>query len=120
MGVRLGPGDWAVRCNLVNVADGLMRDFTAGHISTEEARELIAALRTAWGDTVPRGPAGVPIPIELHAGVQYRHLLVIRPPQRDLAPLFDRTTRTQPPHDVPDRPVADYLPSGPAATSCAA
>src|SRR5919112_288804 len=33
MGVPLGPGDWAVRCNLVTVEDGAMRDFTAGHIS---------------------------------------------------------------------------------------
>src|SRR6516225_8312494 len=32
MGVALGPGDWAVRCNLVHVANGVMRDFTAGHI----------------------------------------------------------------------------------------
>ena len=50
MGVRLGQGDWAIRCNLVNAADSLMRDFTAGHISTEGARELIAALRAAWGN----------------------------------------------------------------------
>jgi len=113
MGVRLGQGDWAIRCNLVNVADGLMRDFTAGHISTEEARELIAALRTAWGDTIHCGETGIPIPIELHAGVQYRHLLVCRPPGRGLSPLFEGTTRTQPPHDIPDRPVADHLPTGP-------
>src|SRR5262245_28049038 len=35
MGVRLGPRDWAVRCNLVTVEDDVMRDFTAGHISSE-------------------------------------------------------------------------------------
>jgi 2,3-bisphosphoglycerate-independent phosphoglycerate mutase len=112
MGVRLGWGHWAIRCNLVNVADGLMRDFTAGHISTEEARELITALRTAWGDLICCRETGVPIPIELHAGVQYRHLLVIRPPLRGLSSLFDSTTRTQPPHDIPDRPVANHLPTG--------
>ena len=110
MGVRLGQGDWAIRCNLVNAADSLMRDFTAGHISTEEARELIAALRAAWGNEVRSGQTR--IPIELHAGVQYRHLLVCRPPH-GLAPLFEKTTRTQPPHDIPDRPVADHLPAGP-------
>ncbi len=112
MGVRLGQGDWAIRCNLVNVGDCLMRDFTAGHISTEEARELIAALRTAWGDKVHCGMTGMPIPIELHAGVQYRHLLVCRDPRREQSPLFDGTTRTQPPHDIPDRPVVDHLPIG--------
>src|SRR6266566_135533 len=45
MGLTLGPGDWAVRCNLVTVEDGLMRDFTAGHISSVEARELMTALQ---------------------------------------------------------------------------
>src|SRR5438477_1811847 len=44
LGVTLGPHDWAIRCNLVHVADGLMRDFTAGHISTEEGSQLIDAL----------------------------------------------------------------------------
>src|SRR5438067_7579153 len=41
MGIRLGPEDWAIRCNLITVEDGLMRDFTAGHISNEEGRALI-------------------------------------------------------------------------------
>src|SRR5688572_33181851 len=40
MGIALGPGDWAIRCNFVHVADGRMRDFTAGHISSEVGREL--------------------------------------------------------------------------------
>src|SRR5438552_18224111 len=44
MGVSLGPDDWAIRCNLVTVADGLMRDFTAGHIPREQGRELIATI----------------------------------------------------------------------------
>src|ERR1700737_4104408 len=40
MGLALGPDDWAIRCNLVTVEDGRMRDFTAGHISDAEARTL--------------------------------------------------------------------------------
>jgi 2,3-bisphosphoglycerate-independent phosphoglycerate mutase len=36
-GIELGRDDWAVRCNLVTIEDQVMRDFTAGHISTEEA-----------------------------------------------------------------------------------
>ena len=36
-GIELGPDDWAIRCNLVTIEDQVMRDFTAGHISTEEA-----------------------------------------------------------------------------------
>src|SRR5215212_5830095 len=49
MGIALGPGDWAVRCNLVNVEDGAMRDFTAGHITSEEGTQLIQALRQSLG-----------------------------------------------------------------------
>ena len=35
-GIKLGPTDWAMRCNLVTIEDQVMRDFTADHISTEE------------------------------------------------------------------------------------
>jgi 2,3-bisphosphoglycerate-independent phosphoglycerate mutase len=98
LGVTLGPNDWAVRCNLVHVADGQMRDFTSGHITSEEGHQLIAAL-------APKLAGG----LELVPGVGYRNLLVIRGgggqrPGDDLA--------TQPPHDIPDKPVADYLPHG--------
>src|SRR5437764_7008984 len=55
MGIPLGRGDWAVRCNLVHVHDGLMRDFTAGHIGSEEGKELIRALGQSLGGPVPGG-----------------------------------------------------------------
>src|SRR3972149_654149 len=42
-GIALGPDDWAVRCNLVTIEDQVMRDFTAGHVSSTEAAELMAA-----------------------------------------------------------------------------
>lgn len=107
MGIHLGPNDWAIRCNLVYAPDGHMRDFTAGHISSAEAAELIRALQkelggqeVAWGT------------LEFHAGVQYRHLLVWR--GRTATSPFEGT-KTQPPHDIPDRPLADYQPQGPAA-----
>src|SRR4051812_39429535 len=44
MGIQLGPNDWAIRCNLVTIENGLMRDFTAGHISSDEGRALIATI----------------------------------------------------------------------------
>ena len=47
MGVRLDPGDLAFRCNLVSLGDGsdpVMEDFTAGHIPSDEAREVIEDL----------------------------------------------------------------------------
>src|SRR5262249_36888250 len=40
-GIALGPADWAIRCNLVTVENQVMRDFTAGHISTAEATALL-------------------------------------------------------------------------------
>src|SRR5712671_6660681 len=40
MGIALGPNDWAIRCNLVHVADEKMKDFTAGHITSEEGNPL--------------------------------------------------------------------------------
>ena len=45
-GIKLGPADWAVRCNLVTIEDQVMRDFTADHISTEEATKLLARRRS--------------------------------------------------------------------------
>src|SRR5436190_4241528 len=45
LGLPLGPGDWAVRCNLVTVEDGHMRDFTAGHIPNDDGRALMATVQ---------------------------------------------------------------------------
>src|SRR5437660_6783079 len=52
MGIPLGPNDWAIRCNLVTVENETLRDFTAGHISNAEGRELIAAVQQALGGPV--------------------------------------------------------------------
>jgi 2,3-bisphosphoglycerate-independent phosphoglycerate mutase len=86
-----------------------MRDFTAGHISSEEGGALIAALETDLGGPVRFG--NLPGRLEFHPGVSYRNILVYRGPGAPFGP----GTRTQPPHDVPDRPIADHLPSGPGA-----
>jgi 2,3-bisphosphoglycerate-independent phosphoglycerate mutase len=103
MGIPLGPEDWAIRCNLVHVADGTMRDFTAGHITSEDGRPLIEAMQAAFGE------AGR---LEFHPGVSYRNILVYR--GQGGAP-FTTATKTQPPHDVPDRPIAEHLPTGPGS-----
>ncbi|MDB5310539.1 MAG: cofactor-independent phosphoglycerate mutase [Gemmataceae bacterium] len=105
MGIHLGPNDFAVRCNLVYVPDGHMRDFTAGHISSEEGAPLVKALQHELGGREMGG--GV---IEFHPGVQYRNILVWRG-KAAASPLAG--TKCQPPHDIPDRAVSDYLPQGP-------
>ncbi|MBI3411310.1 MAG: cofactor-independent phosphoglycerate mutase [Planctomycetes bacterium] len=107
MGLALGPGDWAIRCNLVFVADEEMRDFTAGHISSDEGRALLASLSEKLGGPVP-GSFGFHGRLEFHAGVSYRNILIYRGPD---AP-FDASTKTEPPHDIPDQPIAKRLPSG--------
>jgi 2,3-bisphosphoglycerate-independent phosphoglycerate mutase len=101
MGVDLAPDDVAFRCNLVTVEpadDGaIMADFTAGHIGTDEAAELVRALGAALGGDG----------IEFHAGVSYRHLMVWRGGREDLT--------TTPPHDITGQAIAERLPSGDGA-----
>jgi 2,3-bisphosphoglycerate-independent phosphoglycerate mutase len=110
MGIRLGPDDWAIRCNLVHIENECMRDFTSGHIPSEEGRPLIEALQKELGGD--KGPNGARL--EFHAGVSYRNILVYRPAAGTPVPFSDKT-KTQPPHDVPDRPIADHLPQGPGS-----
>jgi 2,3-bisphosphoglycerate-independent phosphoglycerate mutase len=111
MGIPLGPQDWAIRCNLVTVEKGEMRDFTAGHITSEDGTPLIQAVHKALGGPVQVNdqPAGT---LEFHPGVSYRNILVHRNAPPDL---YTAETKTQPPHDVPDKPIVEHLPRGPGA-----
>ena len=100
-GIELGPHDWAVRCNLVTIQDQIMRDFTAGHISTPEAAALMQAAQD--------GLAG-DLPVQFLPGVSYRNLMIYRG-ERQPAP-FTGDTRATPPHDLTDKSVADDYPRG--------
>ncbi len=103
-GIRLGELDWAVRCNLVTVIDQIMVDFTADHISTDEARQLLSDLSKTLAD--PR--------FEFVPGVSYRNLMIYRGTP-DAKPLFTSDTRTRAPHDLTDLPVTDDYPRGPGS-----
>jgi len=97
MGIKLQPGDVAFRCNLVNLGlDGKerMEDFTAGHISSGEARAVIADLNGALGSETVR----------FYAGVGYRHLCVWKG--------GPASVKTTPPHDITGQEIAGYLPAG--------
>jgi 2,3-bisphosphoglycerate-independent phosphoglycerate mutase len=106
IGVSLGPDDVAFRCNLVTLrvtgsgsAAGrrrtfLMEDFSAGHISTNEARTLIEEVGGKLGSEH----------IRFYPGVSYRHLMVWKGGK-------DRIDCT-PPHDIQDKDIQDYLPRG--------
>ena len=109
MGIPLGQGDWAIRCNLVNVDNEEMRDFTAGHISNDDGKALIETMQAKFNG--PVNFAGLKGKLEFHPGVSYRNILVYRGAD---AP-FGGDTKTQPPHDIPDQPIAGHVPRGPGA-----
>lgn len=86
IGVDLQPDDMAMRCNLVCVEGELLKNHSAGHISTEEADVLIKYLEEKLGNDK----------VHFYTGVQYRHLLVIKGGDKHVACV--------PPHDVPLKP----------------
>lgn len=100
LGVKLYPGDIAFRCNLVTINKGKMADFTAGHISTAEARQIFKKLNKELGDEKT----------EFLPGLSYRNLLIFRGADPALARL-----RTVPPHDITGRKISPYLPKGAGA-----
>jgi 2,3-bisphosphoglycerate-independent phosphoglycerate mutase len=101
IGIQLQPTDVAFRCNLVVLGetDGqrTMVDFSGGHITTEEARQLIDTLNEELGNAA----------FEFYPGVSYRHCLVWREGRLGL--------KLTPPHDITGRSIAEYLPSGDGA-----
>lgn len=97
-GIRLRPGEYAFRCNLVTEKNGLLTDYSAGHISTEEATVLMETLDRELGNNF----------IRFYPGVSYRHLLILKEGGTD-------ATVCRPPHDVLDQPVDKVLPAGEGA-----
>lgn len=91
MGVALHRGDMALRCNLICIRDEKIKNHSAGHITSEEAKVLIEALNERFASDT----------IRFYPGVSYRHLLVVKGGVKQL----DCT----PPHDVPGTPFRDVL-----------
>ena len=91
MGIHLAEGDIAFRCNFVTIVNGIMKDYSAGHITNDEGHELIKALK-------PLMPAK-----RLYPGVSYRNLLILKAGESAIC---------TPPHDITDKPIDDYLPRG--------
>ena len=93
--IPLSPTDWVFRCNLVTVVDGIMKDHSAGGIGNAEAQRLLADLKRS-----------IELPgFEFYNGVSYRNLLVYRGSE-------DIDVTTKPPHEIPEEPIAKYLPRG--------
>jgi 2,3-bisphosphoglycerate-independent phosphoglycerate mutase len=101
MGVQLEPNDVAFRVNLVTLTANhgkiYMDDFSADHISTEEARVLMETLQAELGGD----------DFHFYPGVSYRHLMVWKGGR-------DKLTFT-PPHDISGQPIDDFLPKGDGA-----
>lgn len=91
LGVELGDGDMALRCNVIGVEDGAIADHSAGHIHTRESRQLIEMLDAELGGDG----------VEFHLGVSYRHLLVLRGAR------FSPELECWPPHDHVGRTLSD-------------
>lgn len=107
-GIELGAEDWAVRCNLVTVEGQMMRDFTADHISTEEAIKLLATMQEFVAGHSVHGPA-----LHFVPGVSYRNLLIWR--GVSVPAPFSQETRSTPPHDLTDKSITDDFPRGPGS-----
>ena len=91
IGVELQPGDMAMRCNLICVEGEILKNHSAGHITTEESDALIQYLNEQLGSER----------VHFYTGVSYRHLLVIKG--------GDKRVACTPPHDVPLRPFRPLL-----------
>lgn len=103
-GIELAADDWAIRCNLVTIEQGVMKSFTADQYPSDKGKALIEHLQ--------RDQCGSPN-WKFVPGVSYRNLLVYR--SRDQRAPFDANTKTTPPHDITDQPVEPHLPDGAGA-----
>ena len=94
-GIRLGPEDKAFRLNLTTQEDGILRDYSAGHIAQEHAESLIAALGARYGSETVR----------FYPGVSYRTILVLS------GPGFSHRVQTEKPDDNQGNRVDAHLPA---------
>jgi 2,3-bisphosphoglycerate-independent phosphoglycerate mutase len=101
--IELGSKDWAIRCNLVTIQDQVMIDFTADHIDSASAKQMLADLAS-----------DIDLPnLEFVPGVSYRNLLIYR--SDDHKAPFSSDTLATPPHDLTDKSVLDDYPRGPGS-----
>ncbi len=91
MGIEIEEGEMAMRCNLITIEDGKIKNHSAGHISNDEATELIEFLDKELGDDV----------VSFYPGVSYRHLFKMKGGDKHLG--------CTPPHNVPGTPFMDVM-----------
>ncbi len=91
IGVELAPDDMAIRCNLICIENGNIKNHSCGRLETEEGDVLIKFLQEKLGSER----------VHFYTGIQYRHLLVIKGGNKHL--------KCTPPHDVPGQPFMPLL-----------
>lgn len=91
MNIDIEPGEMAMRCNLICIENGKIKNHSAGHISSEEAAELIRFLDEKLNDGI----------VSFYPGVSYRHLLKMKGGNKNL--------KCTAPHDVLDTPFEQVL-----------
>ena len=91
IGYEMQPLDLALRCNILTLADGLIKNHHGGHLNTEESELLIEALNEALASDV----------VKFAMGIQYRHLLIIKGGSKHIT--------CTPPHDHPNEPWKSLL-----------
>ena len=99
MNIPINQGEAVFRCNLVAVRDGKMWSYSSGYISTSEAQELIVALNESLGSDK----------VHFYPGVSYRHICKIKGREDTLL------SNCTPPHDIPGKPIGEFLPRGPGS-----
>jgi 2,3-bisphosphoglycerate-independent phosphoglycerate mutase len=95
IGIKLDEHDIAFRCNLITERNGILVDYSAGHIGTDEARELLKSIKDACEK---------PKEIKFYLGVGYRHLLVLKGNRHS------NRIICIPPHDALNKPISEILP----------
>jgi 2,3-bisphosphoglycerate-independent phosphoglycerate mutase len=101
-GIPLGEDDVAFRCNLITEENGVLADYSAGHITNDEAEELINYVGKKLGK---------PGEIDFHVGVSYRHLLILKGKK------YSDEVLCTPPHDVVGAKIFEVLPKAKSRAS---
>jgi 2,3-bisphosphoglycerate-independent phosphoglycerate mutase len=99
MGIAINDGEVVFRCNLVAIREGKMWDYSSGHITTGEAQQLITALNESLANDR----------VHFYPGVSYRHICKLKGREDTLL------ATCTPPHDIPGKPVSEFLPNGPGS-----
>lgn len=91
IGYDMRPDDFALRCNIICIADGKIKNHHGGHLTTDDSQQLIDLLNEKLGNDR----------VMFIKGIQYRHLLIIRGGNKHIT--------CAPPHDHPNEPWRELL-----------